>query len=96
MPAKDQSPTFTLDTVAVLVAALLAKGITLGMKDYEEMARLEPNRTASSFDHQFRKVKARAKELSGSTSMGGAPATPKNSNTKTAGKAAKNGSKRGK
>ena len=60
-----QAVTFTLDTVAALVAALYQTGRNLGMKDYELMAKLDGNHTASSFDHQFRKVKARAKELAG-------------------------------
>ena len=55
--------TFSFDTVAVLVANLSKKGMTLGMKDYAQMAKLDGKRTASSFDHGFRKVKARAREL---------------------------------
>ena len=55
--------TFSFDTVAVLVANLSKKGVTLGMKDYTQMAKLDGKRTASSFDHGFRKVKARAREL---------------------------------
>lgn len=61
--AGDDKTIFSFETVAALVAALNSKGGTLGMKDYELMASLDGSRTASSFDHQFRKVKTRAKEL---------------------------------
>ena len=59
----DKTQTFSFETVAVLVATLISKGGTLGMEDYKFMSSLDGTRGASSFDHQFRKVKARAQEL---------------------------------
>ena len=54
---------FTFDTVAVLVAVLLKKGVTLSLKEYKLMSELDGKRGAGGFDHMFRKVKTRAKEL---------------------------------
>lgn len=67
--------TFTFDTVACLVAALLESGQTLGTRHFEAMAKLDGERSASSFEHQFRPVKVRAKQLSGQP--GTAKATPR-------------------
>ncbi|TKA71685.1 hypothetical protein B0A55_07683 [Friedmanniomyces simplex] len=55
--------TFSFSTVAVLVATMEKAGVKLNTKTYELMARLDGSRSASSFDHGFRKVKARAREL---------------------------------
>ena len=60
---KDNDQTFSFETVAVLVAVLKEKGGTLGMKEYTQMSSLDTSRSASGFDHLFRKVKARATEL---------------------------------
>ncbi|KAK1073222.1 hypothetical protein LTR74_001931 [Friedmanniomyces endolithicus] len=68
--------TFSFETVAVLVAALERGGVKLGMSHYTLMASLAGNRTASSFDHGFRKVKARARELAGQEGSAGAGGTP--------------------
>ena len=86
--------------VACLVAALLEHGVALGNRQFEAMAKLDPDRTASSFEHQFRKVKARAKELAGEVSKtdSGQPKskTSKSAATKSAAKdtAAGNASKK--
>lgn len=72
--------TFTFETVAVLVAVIKDKGGNLGMKDYELMASLDNSRSASGFDHLFRKVKNRANELLEAKNGGagaGAVTTPK-------------------
>lgn len=80
--------TFTFETVAVLVAVIKDKGGNLGMKDYELMASLDSSRSASGFDHLFRKVKNRANELLEAKNGGVAPVTtPK----KKGGAASKNG-----
>ena len=83
---------FDFETVAVVVCCMLENGITLGMKQYQLMATLSGNRTASSFDHQFRKVKARARELqqglkaTPTTSTDDAPTTPQTNEKSTPGK----------
>ena len=61
--APNDEPSFSLSTVAVLVALLDEKGVKLGQTSYERMSALDGTRTASSFDHQFRKVKAKAKDI---------------------------------
>lgn len=64
MADKDGSDqTFTFGTVVILVASILEKEGSLGMNDYKRMSVLDGTRGASSFDHMFRKVKARAKAL---------------------------------
>ncbi|QIW96923.1 hypothetical protein AMS68_002441 [Peltaster fructicola] len=55
--------TFSFETVACLLAVLESNKITLGTKHYELMAKLDGKRSHHGFQHQFRKVKARAKEL---------------------------------
>ena len=82
MPGEN-TQTFSFETVAVLVAVLKDKGGNLGMKEYELMASLDSSRTASGFDHLFRKVKNRANELIASKGQGGAVSTPKKGNTGT-------------
>jgi len=77
MPAEqNNAQTFSFETVAVLVAILKERSGTLGMKDYELMASLDGTRTASGFDHMFRKVKSRATELLDAKNKGALPATP--------------------
>jgi hypothetical protein len=59
----NQDPTkmFSADVVA---AVLLASGTTsLTMKQYEMMSALDGTRTASSFEHAFRTVLAKSKDL---------------------------------
>jgi hypothetical protein len=57
----DPSKMFNVDVVA---AVLMASGTTsLSMKQYEMMSALDGSRTASSFQHAFRAVLAKAKEL---------------------------------
>lgn len=76
MSAEKNTQSFSFETVAVLVAVLKDKGGNLSMKDYEQMAALDGTRSASGFDHLFRKVKSRANELLAEKN-GTAPATPK-------------------
>jgi hypothetical protein len=57
----DASKMFSADVVA---AVLAASGTTsLSMKQYEMMSALDGTRTASSFEHAFRAVMAKSKEL---------------------------------
>jgi len=89
--AKETPTTLPFDTVASLIATLEKEGTIIGKKHYATMAALDANagmHTLSSFDHQFRQVKARAKELlamAGDVST--ASATP--SSTSKAGKGGK-------
>lgn len=71
--AGEEVQTFSFDTVAVLVAMLMKQGGSVGMAQYERMSSLDGKRTASSFDHQFRKVKNRAKEINAKYEGGDAP-----------------------
>lgn len=95
-------PTFTFDTVACLTAALENNGVTLGLRHSEAMARLDEERTASSFEHQFRKVKARARELAKVLGDGSAGIAPRKTtkpsslkNPSSDGKSVEPGMKRG-
>jgi hypothetical protein len=57
----DPSKMFSADVVA---AVLTASGTTsLSMRQYEIMSALDGTRTASSFQHAFRGVLAKSKEL---------------------------------
>lgn len=58
-----EAQTFSFETVAALVAAVIEAEGNIGTKHYEMMAAVDNSRTASAYEHQFRKVKARAKEL---------------------------------
>lgn len=54
--------TFSFEVVAVLLTKVRETGI--GMSSlYERMAAVDGQRTASSFEHQFRAVMKRAEEL---------------------------------
>jgi hypothetical protein len=59
---------FSADVVAVV---LMASGtISLTMKQYEMMSALDGTRTTSSFQHAFRAVLAKSKELKGRVENG--------------------------
>lgn len=59
----NSSKTFSFDDVAYLVAKLDANNIGLGMKDYQIMAELNGTRSDNGYQHLFRTVKARGKDL---------------------------------
>lgn len=60
-PKKDNSnKTFSFDEVAAMLAA---SNITIGAAHYKVMAKISGSRTESGFEHLFREVKARAKEI---------------------------------
>ena len=64
MAEKDTAnQTFTFDTVAVLVAVILENGGNLGGKEFKRMSALDGTRGEHGFNHMFRKVKERAKQL---------------------------------
>lgn len=58
--AASNEQTFSFDTVAVLLSA---SGIVVGSQHYKIMTALDNTKTASGYEHMFRKVKARAKEI---------------------------------
>lgn len=85
MAPKDKTDNvFTFHEVSCLMAAMTAKGVTLGAKHYELMASLDGKRTASGFEHKFRAVKARGKELASELPEGpGTPSAQKSSKKST-------------
>ena len=70
---------FSFDTVAALCSAILAKNVAIGKDIYEMMSALDGERTANAFQHQFRSVLQRAKELKEQADKGQKlqPAAPK-------------------
>jgi hypothetical protein len=72
---KAEAQTFTFQEVACMIAAMNAGGVSLGNKHYSLMAKLDGERTASGFEHKFRAVKARGKELA--TDLNDEISTPK-------------------
>ena len=69
---------FSFKTVAMLCCIILKNG-TIGGAQYDMMSALDGERTASAFQHEFRAVLKRAKELKDSMDKDGVPApvTPK-------------------
>lgn len=63
---------FTFETMACVLAVLESKGATLSGKAYDLMAQLDGKRTTAAFQHQFRAVKTRAKELAAQLDGGAA------------------------
>jgi hypothetical protein len=61
--ASKTEPTFDFNTVTAIVYCMLQSGIVLGEKHYQVMAKLDGQRTAFAYQHEFRTVKRRAKEL---------------------------------
>jgi hypothetical protein len=83
MPPKDkaEAQSFSFETMACVLAVMDAKGATLGTKAYELMATLDGNRSSSAFQHQFRAVKHRGKELASQLGSDTATPTPKTPKT---------------
>lgn len=75
MTAKEEQ-SFTFETMAVVLYCVLESGVTLGDKHYQLMSALDGSRSANAFNHQFRKVKARAKELKQQADNGTKGETP--------------------
>lgn len=102
--AKDNSSkTFSFDDVAYLVAKLDAAKIGLGNKDYQIMAKLNGTRSEHGYQHLFRAVKARGREIVPMINDGdvsaikGSPAkSPAAGKAKAGGNGEKKGAKRGK
>ncbi|KAK4957109.1 hypothetical protein LTR10_005067 [Elasticomyces elasticus] len=68
--AGDTQKPMPFEAVAVLVAAIEKDGFKLGMKHFQLMAELDGTRTKSSFEHEFRTIKARAREINGMAGNG--------------------------
>lgn len=85
MAPKDKTEdVFTFNEVSYIMAVLDSKGLTLGNKHFDVMAVLDGNRSASSFQHKFRGVKVRGKELSSEFADGaGTPSAQKSSKKST-------------
>lgn len=91
MPPKEKAEvqTFSFETMACVLAVMDAKGATLGTKAYELMATLDGNRSVSAFQHQFRAVRHRGKELASELTGETATPAPKTPKTPKAPKTAK-------
>ena len=82
---KGNEKPFTFDTVAVLCSVILTNGGKIGIGAYDQMSALDGKRTANSFQHEFRAVLKRARELSESSKdtkpkpVIATPKTPKSS-----------------
>lgn len=95
MPPKEKSEGqgFTFETMACVLAVMDGKGANLGNKAYDLMAKLDGKRSASSFQHQFREVKKRGKELAAELGDDNAtPKAPKSTKKATPGTGKKRGS----
>ena len=100
-PKKDNSTkTFSFDEVAALLAA---SNVTIGASCYKVMAKVYQSRTESGYEHLFRDVKIRAKEIRkmiDNGELGGlaakSPAKRSNSSPSADGQKGKGGTKRGK
>lgn len=91
---KPEGQGFTFETMACVLAVMEQKGATLGNKAYDLMASLDVKRSASSFQHQFREVKKRGKELVADLGDDNAtPKAPKSAKKATLGTGRKRGSK---
>ena len=86
MSAEANTQTFSFETMAVVLYAMQESGVTLGGKHYEMMAAIS-GKGKDSFNHQFRKVKARAKELFDQAKDGTLPTAPTTPAKKKIGKA---------
>jgi hypothetical protein len=67
---------YSEDTIAVLLAA---NGVSsISMKQYDMMSALDGSKTAASFQHQFRPILRKAKELKAKMDSGESfvPVTP--------------------
>ena len=80
--AAEANKTFSAEVLALILAA---SGTTIGGKDYHIMAKLDETKTASGWEHTFRPIKARAKELKAKIDageFGDVAGTPKKSPAK--------------
>ncbi|KAK5677533.1 hypothetical protein LTS10_010105 [Elasticomyces elasticus] len=75
----------SFETAAVLVAAIEKDGTKLSMKHFQMMAELDGSRTKSSFEHEFRKIKQKAREINGEETPAPTPRKKAASGTKRKG-----------
>lgn len=60
---KDKDKTFSFEIVACLLAALGNSSVTVGATHFALMEKYDGSTTKSGYEHRFRAVKARAKEI---------------------------------
>lgn len=65
-----------LETMAVVLYCVVESGVTLGDKHYQMMSALDGKRSASAYQHQFRKVEAHAKGLQQQAASSSSVGTP--------------------
>ncbi|KAK5117654.1 hypothetical protein LTR62_005077 [Meristemomyces frigidus] len=85
---------FDFETMAVVLYAMLESGVTLGNKHYDTMSAADGSRGRAAFEHQFRKVKARAKALQDKAAKGELSKTPVKTAARAGGGAAGGGVKK--
>lgn len=71
MADKQANQTFSFEIVSCLLAALSESGATVGAKHYAMMAKIDGTKSQSGYEHMFRAVKARAKEINQQNANGG-------------------------
>ncbi|CZT17302.1 uncharacterized protein RCC_03136 [Ramularia collo-cygni] len=62
-PTATTDQTFSFEIVSCLLASLLSSGVTVGAQHFALMAKMDGSTTKSGYEHRFRAVKARAKEI---------------------------------
>lgn len=93
--AGDQEKSISTEAVAVLCAAVLANGGTIGGTQYKMMSAVDGKRTASSFEHQFRAIIKRAREIKDTMGTTGVqPVTPKASRSRSTTQSSRSGGKK--
>ena len=96
MADKHANQTFSFEIVSCLLAAFSENGATVGAKHYAMMAKIDGTKSQSGYEHMFRAVKARAKEINQQISSDGLDAgTPVKKTMSTASTPASKGRKRG-
>lgn len=88
MVGKNSEQTFSFEIISCLLAALSESGAVVGSKHYSLMAQIDGTRTQSGYEHMFRAVKARAREIKEQIDKGELgtqkdASTPKGPKTKT-------------
>ncbi|KAK5127041.1 hypothetical protein LTR85_008400 [Meristemomyces frigidus] len=87
---KSAAQTFTIGTVACLIAAMAESGVVVGQKHYTIMHQIDNSRTVSGYEHFFREAKKEAKRTNDKIASGeikvdgGSPNKKANAGGKTA------------
>lgn len=88
-PSSKNDQTFSFEIVSCLLASLLSSGTIIGNTHFALMEKIDGSTTKSGYEHRFRAVKARAKEINDQVAKGGVavaatPSKPKGGSAKTA------------